>query len=617
MAKLTRIKILTTGATTTAPSNIKTGELAYSYVAGLQSNNGDRLYIGTGTESGGVAPSVDIIGGKYFTDLLSIAPGLVAGQSNPTTAANGFVPILNQNRKVDQWNVDNLTLDGNTLSSTDTNGNIVIDPNGTGKLVLHNPYINGTTDTLQEFILDTVGGAVTGGTGITVTNDDAANTSTVAITNTAVTATSYGGTGKTVSFTVNAQGQLTAAADADLPDLAIAGDSGTGAIDLNTETITFAGDTGITTAVSGNSVSIDLDNTAVTPNSYGSATQIPTFTVDQQGRLTAASQVAVATALTVDGDSGAEDVSILTDDLQILGTTNEIETAVTKVGTDVKVAIGLPNDVTIGNDLTVTTDFVVGSSKLTVAGATGNTTIDGTLNVNGNVTLGNATSDTVVIAGNLSVQGSTTTVDSTTITLDDPVIMLADNSSTTADSLDRGVAFKWGNGTAVKDGFFGLDRDTLRFVFKSDDSAEGDSTDEDYTSPWGDAEFGNIYGTGADLGNITVGIATDNTLTTVSGNLVIDSATNVVQVTADLDVNGDADVSGTLSAGTLTLTNDLAVAHGGTGVSSFTGNSILTANAGGTALSSLTSSLGTAGDIVQFTAAGAPVVSNIIDGGTY
>ena len=55
MAKLTRIKILTTGSTTSAPSNIKTGELAYSYVTGTQANNGDRLYIGTGTESGGVA----------------------------------------------------------------------------------------------------------------------------------------------------------------------------------------------------------------------------------------------------------------------------------------------------------------------------------------------------------------------------------------------------------------------------------------------------------------------------------------------------------------------------------------------------------------------------------
>ena len=76
MANLTRIKILTTGATTSAPSNIKTGELAYSYVTGTQSNNGDRLYVGTGAENGsGWASNVDIIGGKYFTGLLDTSMG--------------------------------------------------------------------------------------------------------------------------------------------------------------------------------------------------------------------------------------------------------------------------------------------------------------------------------------------------------------------------------------------------------------------------------------------------------------------------------------------------------------------------------------------------------------
>ena len=44
MAKLTRIKILTTGSTTSAPTNLRTGEFAYSYVSGTQANNGDRLY---------------------------------------------------------------------------------------------------------------------------------------------------------------------------------------------------------------------------------------------------------------------------------------------------------------------------------------------------------------------------------------------------------------------------------------------------------------------------------------------------------------------------------------------------------------------------------------------
>ena len=119
----------------------------------------------------------------------------------------------------------------------------------------------------------------------------------------------------------------------------------------------------------------------------------------------------------------------------------------------------------------------------------------------------------------------------------------------------------------------------------------------------------NVYGTGADLGNITVAIADDNTITTVSGKLVLDSSDNEVEVNADLDLNGNLDVSGTV-----TLANDLAVAHGGTGVSSFTGNGVFISNGAGTALTQVT---GSEGDLIQFNGSGVPFASDIIDGGTY
>ena len=110
---------------------------------------------------------------------------------------------------------------------------------------------------------------------------------------------------------------------------------------------------------------IDLANTSVTAGSYGSATAIPTFTVDDQGRLTAAGTVSITTSLTIDSDSASQDVSLADDDLKIVGTANEIETAVTKSGTDVSLTIGLPNDVTIGNDLTVLGDLQVTGTTTT------------------------------------------------------------------------------------------------------------------------------------------------------------------------------------------------------------------------------------------------------------
>ena len=104
MAKLTRIKILTTGATTSAPSNMKTGELAYSYVSGTQANNGDRLYIGTGAEDAGTGfvSNVDIIGGKYFTNLLDHVHG--------TTTANSAL-VVDANKHVSELNIASLALE--------------------------------------------------------------------------------------------------------------------------------------------------------------------------------------------------------------------------------------------------------------------------------------------------------------------------------------------------------------------------------------------------------------------------------------------------------------------------------------------------------------------------
>jgi len=194
-----------------------------------------------------------------------------------------------------------------------------------------------------------------------------------------------------------------------LEDLDFSGDSGTGSVDLNSQTLAITGDTGITTTASGQGLSIDLDDTAVTPGSYGSSTAIPTFTVDQQGRLTAAGTASITTTLDIAADSGTDDgVRLGTDTLTISGTTNEIETSVSGD----TITVGLPDNVTVGGNL--------------------------------------------IVSGNLTINGTTTDIDTTNLVVEDPLIKLAklNNSS---DSLD--IGFYGLYDTAGTDKYAGLFRD--------------------------------------------------------------------------------------------------------------------------------------------------------------
>jgi hypothetical protein len=120
MASIIRIKRSTTAGD---PSTLGSGELAYSAADSGTVTGGDRLYIGIGSETAGNAASHIVVGGKFFTDMLDHAKGTLTANSAIVTDANS---------KIDNLKVDNLDLNGNTISSTDTNGNIVLDPNGTG-----------------------------------------------------------------------------------------------------------------------------------------------------------------------------------------------------------------------------------------------------------------------------------------------------------------------------------------------------------------------------------------------------------------------------------------------------------------------------------------------------
>ena len=495
MANLTRIKILTTGSTTTAPANIKTGELAYSYVTGTQANNGDRLYVGTGAESGGVASSVDLIGGKYFTQMLDHVHGT-------TTASSAL--IVDANKHVSDLNIGSLALEASGGSGQVVTSIVTAMPGSPTDAQLI------TAQGVKEFV--------------------------------------------------------------DTLDLSVSGDSGSIAIDVFSggataeETLGIIGTANeIETVASGNNVTIGL------PTNITVAGEIDANVID------------VASAANL---ASAKVEDLTNNRVVIAGTGGELE-----------------DDANFTFD---GTSLNVGGANFSVAHASGNTVVGGTLQVNGNVTLGNASSDTVqtqgnlTVGGNLTVSGTTTSVNSTTTTLTDPVIELAKDTSS-ADGLDRGVRFKWHNGSAVKDGFFGFDIQTQRFSFTPDEDLSGG---ENASAPWGDLNIGDIYGTGATLDNVRVAVTAAGEIDTSSGNLTLDSAGGTVVVDDNLNVTG-----------TVTLTNDLAVTEGGTGVSAFTDNGVLYGD-GANALD-VTAASSANGSILQANSGAAPAFSNIIDGGTY
>ena len=130
MASIIRIK---RSSGTAKPGSLNWGEMAY--VTGIGSYGGTNQYkarVFLGDDGTNVNP----IAGHYYTSMMEHTPGALAGVTNTRNSDGGIVAILDSSRKIDVWNVDNLTLDTNTLSSSDTDGDIIFNPNGSGDIMV-------------------------------------------------------------------------------------------------------------------------------------------------------------------------------------------------------------------------------------------------------------------------------------------------------------------------------------------------------------------------------------------------------------------------------------------------------------------------------------------------
>lgn len=165
-----------------------------------------------------------------------------------------------------------------------------------------------------------------------------------------------------------------------------------------------------------------------------------------------------------------------------------------------------------------------------------------------NVTIGNAANVTVSVSGDLTVpgdltvNGTTTTVNSNTVTVDDPVFTLGgDTAPSSDDNKDRGIEFRYHDGSNPKLGFFGFDDSTGNFTFltSATNSSEvfsgtkgnldinnislaGSITNVDGAAPTnGQILIGNGSNNDMQLGTITAGEGID--ITNAAGSITIDA----------------------------------------------------------------------------------------------
>ena len=300
-----------------------------------------------------------------------------------------------------------------------------------------------------------------------------------------VTATSFDG-----SFTGNADtatqletartislgGDLSGSASFDgSSDITITGTIGANSVDLGTDTVgnyvatvADAGSGNITVSGSGSetaAVTIDLADTGVSANTYGSTTKIPVVSVDAKGRVTSVTTASVGTALTVTGDSGSEDIDLLDESLAISGGSNVTTTAASN-----GVSVALDADI---NLTSVTATGAVDAGSVTATGAVEAASVTSTgvvsgsefhtgaegsaVRVTSDTISGPATltldpagvgdnSGTVVIAGNLQVDGTQTIVNSTTVAIDDLNVQVATGAANDAAANGGGLTVNSGEG---------------------------------------------------------------------------------------------------------------------------------------------------------------------------
>ena len=321
-----------------------------------------------------------------------IGDNLPSGINGKKIYVVGARYIGNKGTNLSSANIANFTFNNNTIGVSNANGDIILDPDGTGKLSV-----------LADNVTITGNGALTLPVGTTAQRS-----------------------------TPNAQGMIR----------------------YNTTDSTFEGYDGANWGSLGGVKDVDGDTYIVAETGAGTDNdQLDFYTAGaQRFQIGATGDFKFGDTLTEVTIAGATGDTVIGGTLDAGNST--LSSAIVSDLTDNRIVIAgtaglLEDDVNFTFD---GTELAVGVTNFTVAQATGNVYTAGNL----------------VVTGDFTVNGTQTTVNSNTVTIDDPIFTLGgDTAPATDDNKDRGIEFNYFDTTA-KVGFFGFDDNTGHFTFIPD-----------------------------------------------------------------------------------------------------------------------------------------------------